>query len=207
MNERDELARGVSALGLALPNGALQKLLDHLDLIEKWNRVYNLTAVRDRSRMLTHHVLDCLAIIPHVTGRRIADVGSGAGFPGIPLAIAWPESQVTLIESSHKKASFLRQAAVELALPNIMIAAQRVESAVPDRGYDLVITRAFSDLGEFAALAGHLCARSGTLAAMKGVYPHEELAQLPGGVRLHRVVPIAVPGLRGERHLVLMDLS
>jgi 16S rRNA (guanine527-N7)-methyltransferase len=200
-----ELAQGVATLGLTLDERAQQKLLDYVAFVEKWNGTYNLTAVREPQKMLTHHVLDCLAIVPHVTGPLVVDVGSGGGFPGIPLAVADPARSVTLIDSSHKKTAFLRQAAIELELSNVTVVCDRVETWRPERGFDAVVSRAFSDLPELVLLAGHLCAPGGVIAAMKGVHPYEELAQLPAGYQLRSVLPLQVPGLRAARHLVLID--
>lgn len=205
MSPANGLEEGLEALHLALAPGVQGKLLDYLALIEKWNRVYNLTAVREPGQMLAHHLLDSLAVAPHLEGARLADVGSGAGLPGIPLALARPQLAVTLIESSHKKAAFLRQAAIELGLENVEVVNARVETWEAPRRFDIVISRAFSDLPEFVALAGRLCAGGGVLAAMKGVHPFEELAQLPTPYRTRAVIPLTVPGLDAERHLVLID--
>jgi 16S rRNA (guanine527-N7)-methyltransferase len=204
MSLREALAEGLDALELDLSDPAQQKLLDYLALIEKWNRVYNLTAVREPQKMLAQHLFDSLAVVPHMQGETIADVGSGAGLPGIPLALALPLSHVTLVESSQKKSTFLSQAVIELALTNVDVAATRVEAH--DGGvFDCVISRAFSDLAEFVALAGHLCKPDGVLMAMKGVHPYDELAQLPEGFRTREVRPLTVPGLDAKRHLVLID--
>lgn len=200
-----KLAQGIVQLGLALPPPTQQRLLDYLALLQKWNKVYNLTAVREAQKMVGHHLLDCLAVVPHVSAATILDVGSGAGLPGIPLALALPRAQVTLLDSGRKKAAFLRQAVIELKLANGEVVCERVEDWRPSRRFELVISRAFSDLPEFAALAGHLVAPGGVLAAMKGVYPHAELAQLPAEYRLKQALPLPVPGVRGERHLVLIE--
>lgn len=207
MSLGSELERGVAALDVALAPAAQQKLLAYLALIDKWNRVYNLTAVREPGQMVSHHLLDSLAVAPHLSGASLADVGSGAGLPGIPLALARPDTAVTLIESSHKKAAFLKQAAIELALDNVEVVNARVEAWDALRRFDVVISRAFSDLPEFVALAGRLCAEGGVLAAMKGVHPYEELEQLPAPYRTRAVIPLAVPGLGAERHLVLIERS
>jgi len=199
------LAEGVAQLDLKLPPRALQQLLDYLGLLEKWNRAYNLTAVRDPSAMVGQHLLDCLAVVPYIAAARILDVGSGAGLPGIPLALALPEAQVTLIDSSQKKTAFLQQAVIELGLANVAVVCARVERWSAPHRFELVISRALSDLGEFIALAGHLVSQGGTLAAMKGVYPHEELAHLPQGFRLRRAQALPVPGLRATRHLLLLE--
>jgi len=155
--------------------------------------------------MLTHHVLDSLAVVPHLGGGRILDVGSGAGLPGIPIAAALPKSQVILLESSHKKSTFLNQAAIELGLKNVNVENTRAEAWRPNDLFDIVISRAFSDLGEFIAVAAHLCAPEGVLVAMKGVYPYDELNQIPDGYRVHGVTPLVVPGLAAERHLVRIE--
>ena len=204
MSLEPELRQGAAALGLSLDDAALGKLLDYLALLAKWNRVYNLTAVREESAMVTQHLLDSLAVLPHLPEGGLADVGSGGGLPGIPLAIAEPQRTVVLVESNHKKAAFLEQARIELALGNVSVVNERVEACVPAEPFAVVISRAFSDLAEFARLAAHLLAPQGVLAAMKGVYPHEELAQLPSGVRLDRVIALRVPGLDAGRHLVLL---
>lgn len=198
------LASGLAQLGLSLDQAKQQQLLDYLALMQKWNKVYNLTAVREAEKMLVLHLLDSLAVMPYVEGERLIDVGTGPGLPGIPLAIAKPALAVTLLDSNHKKTVFLRQACLELGLANATVACERVEAWRPVERYDTVISRAFSDLAEFVNLARHLCRDEGKLLAMKGVYPHEEISRLPAQVTLLRVVPLAVPGLAAERHLVEM---
>ena len=202
MTLAQQLARGVIELGLTLPAGAQQRLLAYLELLQKWNRVYNLTAVREAPRMMSQHLLDCLAAAPHVGAATLLDVGSGAGLPGIPLAVALPESRVTLRDSNHKKAAFLRQAAMELELVNVQVVCERVETWKAAAAFAVVISRAFSDLAEFVSLAGRHAAAEGRLVAMKGVHPYEEIAQLPRGWQLLQVIPLTVPGLRAQRHLV-----
>lgn len=202
-----ELGRASAALGLALADTQVATLERYLDLLEKWNRVYNLTAIRERSRMVTHHLLDSLAVLPHVRGPRVLDVGSGAGLPGIPLAVASPALHVTLLESNHKKSAFLTQAVAELPLANVQVVAERVESWQTETRFDTIVSRAFAELGEFATLAGRLLAPQGVLAAMKGVHPFEEIERLPQGYRVQQVVRLRVPGLDAERHLVLMGAA
>jgi len=202
-----ELGRATAALGLALADTQVATLERYLDLLEKWNRVYNLTAIRERSRMVTHHLLDSLAVLPHVRGPRVLDVGSGAGLPGIPLAVAGPALHVTLLESNHKKSAFLTQAVAELQLANVQVVMERVESWQPEARFDTIVSRAFAELGEFASLAGRLLAPQGVLAAMKGVHPFEEIERLPQGYRVQQVVRLRVPGLDAERHLVLMGAA
>lgn len=204
MSLAGKLAQGVAELRLEIPAATQHKLLDYLALIQKWNQVYNLTAIRETEKMVSHHLLDCLAVVPHVRAHSIIDVGSGAGLPGIPLALALPQSRVTLLEANHKKATFLKQAVIELGLGNVEVVCERVEAWQSQERFEIVISRAFSDLPEFLAAAGRRCADSGTVAAMKGIYPDEEIAQLPPGFELCSVVPLTVPGLEAERHLVLM---
>ena len=199
------LQEGLTGLGLTVPADTQDKLLAYLALVQKWNKVYNLTAVREPGKMLTHHLLESLAVAPHVQdANTVLDVGSGAGLPGIPLALMWPQARVTLLDSNHKKAVFLRQAVIELDLKNTDVVCARVEQWQPPQQFDLVISRAFSDVAELIKAAGPLCRDDGTLAAMKGVYPYEEIAQLPAGFKLHDVVALKVPGLQAERHLVLL---
>ena len=169
--------------------------------------MHNLTSVREPEIMLTRHLLDSLAVLPYIAGPHIIDVGSGAGLPGIPLALAHPDWQVVLLESNHKKTVFLQQARIELKLNNVEVVCERVENFCPTDGFNTVISRAFSDLTDFVKLAGHLCAEgniSGRLVAMKGVYPHEELAQIPPPFMVEKVLSVAVPGLEAERHLVMI---
>ncbi len=202
------LAAGLARLNLALPVETQQKLLDYLALVQKWNRVYNLTAVRDASKMLTHHVLDSLAVVPHVSqATSLLDVGSGAGLPGIPLALALPHVRVTLLDSNQKKAAFLSQAILELGLCNAAVVCERVEKYQPRQLFGVIVSRAFSTLADFVALAGHLLAPGGALLAMKGVHPAAEIADVPAGFKLSAVTPLAVPGLDAKRHLVFLKAA
>ena len=206
MSGQERLRAGIDALALDLGAEAEAKLRRYLGLLAKWNRTYNLTAVRDEAEMVGVHLLDSLAVLPHLGNiSSLADVGSGAGLPGIPLALARPELQVTLIESSQKKASFLQQAKIELELANVGIHCGRVEQATGLPPFDAVISRAFSELAEFVCLAGHLLAPGGRLMAMKGLLPQEEIERLPDGWRLARVLSLAVPGLAAQRHLIVIE--
>jgi 16S rRNA (guanine527-N7)-methyltransferase len=199
------LEKGLEELGVPLGREAMTKLIEYLALLEKWNRVYNLTAIRDAEKMISGHLLDCLAVVPHLGGGRVLDVGSGAGLPGIPLAVAKPGIHVSLLDSSHKKAAFLKQAVAELRLKNADVVCERVESWRPTEKFDWIISRALAGLAEFAELTGHLLAPGGVLAAMKGVYPFEEIEQLPANFRASQVLRLSVPGLESERHLVLIE--
>jgi 16S rRNA (guanine527-N7)-methyltransferase len=205
MTPAEQLAQGIAELGLPVSAGIQTQLADYLALIAKWNRVHNLTAVRESAKMVSVHALDSLAVVPHLKAGSVVDVGSGAGLPGIPLALMWPQARVVLLDSNHKKTAFLRQAAIELKLKNVEVVCERAELWRPAEKFDLVISRAFSDLPEFVKLAGHLCVAGGVLAAMKGVYPDEEIAQLPSTFKLHSTLPLKVPGLNAERHLILLN--
>ncbi len=210
MTVEQQLKAGIAALGLALPEGAEQKLLAYLALLDKWNRVYNLTAVRDAGRMVSHHLLDSLAAVPHFQGGhpdliRVLDVGSGGGLPGIPLAIARPELQVTLIDSIAKKTAFLLQVKAELGLANLSVVTGRVEDFRPEAGFDVITSRAFSDLREFVSLTRHLLKPGGRWLAMKGLYPNEEIAALPPGVKVSADNALLVPGLEASRHLIVLE--
>jgi 16S rRNA (guanine527-N7)-methyltransferase len=206
-----DLEQGLAALataGISLPQGVREKLAAYLALLVKWNNVHNLTAIRDPEQMVTHHVLDALVVLPELpdTDRvRVLDVGSGGGVPGIPLAIARPNWTVVLIDSNHKKGAFLQQAAIERGLANVKTITARVEDYAPDAPFDVVISRAFSDLATFAQSSARHLAPGGRLYAMKGVFPDEEIAQLPGIVRLVATSALAVPGLDAQRHLVAME--
>jgi 16S rRNA (guanine527-N7)-methyltransferase len=204
MTPRAALDRGIGEMALALPAGAPERLLDYIALLAKWNRTYNLTAIRDPVAMVAHHLLDSLAVLPHLPlapgQARLADAGSGAGVPGIPLAIARPTWRVALAESSQKKAVFLRQATIELALANVQVHEGRVEAWRPRPLFDLVISRAFAALGEFVATCRHLVAPGGMLAAMKGTPPLDLGANCS-------LIRLRVPLLQAQRHLVLCPAS
>ena len=202
------LAGGIQALDLDLAAAAQADLLAYVALLGKWNRTHNLTAIREPERMVTHHLLDSLATLRHfpdATTLRVIDVGSGSGVPGIPIAIARPAWRVALLDSNRKKAAFLRQATAELSLANVEVVVARVEDYVPAAPFDVAISRAFSDLAQFATVAMRLVVPGGKLIAMKGVYPHEELAHLPEHIRAVASLPLDVPGLDGARHLVVMQ--
>lgn len=207
MNLSDNLSAGLHELGLDELQACTPRLLDYLALLAKWNKVYNLTAVRELERMLPQHLLDSLAVLPYISGDSLLDVGSGAGLPGIPLAIALPEMSVTLLDSNHKKTAFLQQACIELKLSNVSVVCGRVETWKPPGKFDIVISRAFSELVLFAKLAAHQCAPGGAMLAMKGVFPQEETALLPESVKVEKIIPLKVPALEAERHLVVMRVA
>ncbi len=198
---RPQLAAGLEALGL--PAALAAPLLGYLALLARWNATYNLTAIRDPRDMVAKHLLDSLAMQPFVRGlRTLADLGTGPGLPGIPLAIATPGLQVTLVESNGKKARFLREAARQLGLGNVQVAESRIEAFRPGTHFDAITARALATLPLILELGGHLPGPGGRLLAMKGVVPDEEIATLPAGWRLAAVHPLRVPGLDAERHLV-----
>lgn len=204
MTPREQLERGSVALGVQLDGRSRDSLIDFADLLLKWNRVYNLTAAREAHTVVSHHLLDSLAVLPHLKADSLADVGSGGGLPGVPLAIARPAWRIALIEPSRKKAAFLTQAKIELALDNVAVIDRRVEDFRPGKRFGCVISRAFSDLDEFVRAAAHLLAPDGTFAAMKGARPVEEISRLSGGFFVDRIVPLRVPGIEAARHLILI---
>ncbi len=204
MNRDEQLRQGLAQMEIALPSSAQERLLAYAALLYKWNKTFSLTAMREEEKAVSHHLLDSLAILPFVPASNLLDVGSGGGMPGIPLAIARPELQVTLLDSNSKKTAFLRQAAIELALPNVAVHCGRVEQYHPAMGFAAITSRAFAELADFVNLSGHLLADGGCWLGMKGVWPHDEIARLPSAVRVECVHRLAVPGVDGERHLVVV---
>jgi 16S rRNA (guanine527-N7)-methyltransferase len=196
------LLDGTRALALELSEAQLARLVAHLDLLDEWNARMNLTAIRDRPSQLTKHLLDSLTVQPHLRGERIADVGSGAGFPGIPLAIVEPHRQFTLIESTGKKCRFLEHVRDALELKNVAVVQSRAESYKPDMRFDTVLARAVGPVADLVKVAGPLVVGGGRLLAMKGRYPEQELAIRLDGWKVAAVHPLSVPGLGEERHLV-----
>ena len=205
MTPQAALDRGLGELALPLPSGASGKLMAYLGLLAKWNKTYNLTAIRDPLQGVSHHLLDSLAVIRDLSAcpGTLADVGSGGGLPGIPIAIAEPARRVTLNDASEKKGAFLRQAVIELGLSNATVHVGRVEDWRPTEGFAVVISRGFASLVDFLASCRHLAAPSGVLAAMKGTDPRDELAQVPADCDCREVKRLKVPMLDAERHLVL----
>lgn len=202
MSIEQSIIDGSKQLGIPLSSGAVEQLTAYLALLERWNRAWNLTAVREPEAMVIRHILDSLSIRPWIEGPRVLDVGSGAGLPGIPLAIACPEAQFCLLDSNGKRTRFLIQASAELRLANIDVVRSRVEDYQPAVLFNTVVSRAFSTVADLLADAGRLCAPEGRLLAMKGVFPDEELARLPPDYRLVGIYPLHIPGLDAERHLV-----
>ena len=203
MTPAEILARGLERLGLALPVEAQGKLLAYVVLLAKWNRTYNLTAIREPARMVSHHLIDSLAVLPHLPAGTLVDVGSGGGLPGIPIAIAQPQRKVTLNDSNHKKGAFMQQAVIELGLANVEVHVGRTEEWHPATGFDGAISRAFAELGDFIAACRHLVKPGGFFAAMKGVRPDNEILTLPAYIHCDAPLRLLVPLVDGERHLVL----
>ena len=210
MTLESKLSAGIAGLGLAIDMTTQRRLLDYLALIHKWNKVHNLTAIRDPEEMVTLHLLDSLSILPYlphpqasgVNSEHLLDVGSGAGLPGIVIALTRPDLRVTTLDSVGKKASFMRQAKAELKIDNLQVVGGRVEDFSPQQPFDVIVSRAFSEMGLFVRLTRHLLKPGGHWLAMKGVYPQDELAKLDG--LAHQVVELKVPGLAAQRHLVFL---
>ncbi|MFA6970181.1 MAG: 16S rRNA (guanine(527)-N(7))-methyltransferase RsmG [Gallionella sp.] len=198
----EELQSGINQLGISLSSENQEKLLDYLALLVKWNKVYNLTAIRDPQQMVSHHLLDSLAVLPHLAAGRWLDVGCGAGLPGLVLAICQPDWSVTLLDSNSKKTGFVQQAIIELGLRNANVCCARVENfQVPDK-FDGIISRAFTELGDFLRVTRHLLADNGRWVAMKGL-PEQELAGVPADCTVEQIIPLSVPGLDAARCLVI----
>ncbi|MET0329889.1 MAG: 16S rRNA (guanine(527)-N(7))-methyltransferase RsmG [Dyella sp.] len=199
---QDRLERGIDTLGLRLPAGAVERLLDYQALLQRWNSAYNLTAVRDPAEMVTRHLLDSLAILPFVQGQNLADLGTGPGLPGIVLAIAAPGRQILLVDSNGKKVRFLREAIRSLKLEGVRAEQSRVEAVQGQ--FDCVTARAFASLADMLGWGGQLLAPEGIWLAMKGRRPEDELAGVPAGFAVRAMHQLAVPGLDGERSLVVL---
>jgi len=199
-----DLTSGLNQLDL--PSTLAAPLLHYLNLLLHWNRAYNLTAIRDPQQMVSRHLLDSLTLVPYIQGKTLADLGSGAGFPGIPLALACPQLQVTLIESNSKKARFLREVVRQLALGNVEVAHSRIEAFTPVATYPQMTARALASLADIVQSGGHLLALNGQLLAMKGVYPVAEINALPPGWQVSAAHRLQVPHLTAqERHVVIIE--
>lgn len=203
MNQADELALGITQLGLDVAPDVQHKLLGYLDMLQKWNRVYNLTAIRQPEQMISGHLLDSLAVLPHLWPGRWLDVGCGAGLPGIILALMRPEWTFVLLDSNSKKTSFVQQVKIELELRNINIYCTRVEAWQAEEKFDGIISRAFAETAKFVTLTRHLLDQKGRWVTMKGV-PQQELERLPNNVSMEQVIPLQVPGLTAARCLVML---
>lgn len=201
----DQLAAGAAALGLSLDVPQQQQMLDFILLLHQWNQLFNLTGVKEPGEMITRHLLDSLTLLPLLQGRRVLDLGTGAGLPGIPLAIASPSHEFTLLDSHQKKQRFVSQVITDLGLPNVRVATIRAEHYRPESPFDTLVVRAFASLSGILSLSRPLLqARTGLLIAMKGRYPKDEIEQVGKDWRIEGILPVWVPGMEAERHLVLL---
>ena len=198
------LVTGLKQLGVSVPDSDRQRFIAYVRLLAKWNSAYNLTAVRDPEDMITRHVLDSLTLLPYLHGKHLLDIGSGAGLPGIPLAIARPDLSFTLIDANAKKTRFIVQTIGELGLKNVEVVQERVENYHPAHKFDTLMSRAFAGIADMLTQSQHLCAPDGRFLAMKGLHPREELTALPAGYAVQEVVALQVPGLDAARHVVII---
>lgn len=203
MNPADKLRIGIETLGLDIQQEEQAKLLRYLDLLQKWNKVYNLTAIRDADRMVSNHLLDSLAVLPYLWPGKWLDVGAGAGLPGLVLAMTRPEWHFTLLDSNSKKTGFMQQAAIELGMQNVEISCERVEVWQPANPFDGIISRAFASAADFTELTRHLLANGGRWVAMKGE-PEGELVQLSADIEVEQNIRLQIPGLDAARSVVIM---
>ena len=206
---KEILSNGLCQLNLAQPLDEKQRsnLITYVELLAKWNKTYNLTAVRKPEQMVTRHLLDSISICPYLRGKSILDVGTGAGLPGIPLAIVFPDRHFTLLDSNNKKTRFVVQAVSELELSNVDVVQSRVEEYKPDTSFDTITTRAYSAIGGMVKQASHLMADDGVFLAMKGANPVAEINELPSNYVVNQSIEIKVPGLDEERHLLEIKLK
>ena len=206
MSRGDVLRKGLQALAIDVPETAVDKLLAYVDLLIKWNATYNLTAIRNGDEMVTQHLLDSLTILPHLQAvKTLADIGSGAGLPGIPLALVRPDLQVTLIESVQKKSAFQQQAKIDLGLSNVSVYSGRIEDFKQIGAFDAVTARAFSDLALLVKGGAPLLREGGRIYAMKGILPQDEMTALPADWHVSSSPKLHVPGLDAERHLLILE--
>jgi 16S rRNA (guanine527-N7)-methyltransferase len=200
----EELTQGARQLGVDLSEVQHEKLLGYLALLIKWNKAYNLTAVRDPDEMVSRHLLDSLSVVPYIQGERQLDVGSGGGMPGIPLAILFPDMNVTCLDSNGKKTRFLTQVKLELKLDNLQVIHSRAEAFQPEQPFTGIISRAFSSLEDFTQWTRHMGDSQTRWLAMKGLHPADELVALPADFHLESAQALAVPGCQGQRHLLIL---
>ncbi len=203
----EQLKAGVAEAGLSLSEDKLTKLVAFVGLLNKWNKAYNLTSVRDPKEMLVKHILDSIVVGPHLNGERFIDVGTGPGLPGIPLAICYPDKQFTLLDSLGKRVRFIKQTQFELGITNVTAVQSRVEDFIPERRFDGVLSRAFASLKDMLHWCEHLVDSQGAFYALKGQYPEQELTELGDAFRLEQSRALQVPGLVGERHLIQISRS
>lgn len=198
------LRQGLNGLQLSLSEDSVAGLVQYCSLLVKWNKTYNLTAIIEESQMVTHHLLDSLAVLPHLPGGRVIDVGTGAGLPGIPLALARPDQQFTLLDGNGKKTRFLVQVVGELSLQNVEVINRRVEDYQPTLLFDVVISRAFASLTDMIGTCAHLLSAGGVFVAMKGKFPEDEISEISPPFQLLSSIALEIPGLGAERHLLML---
>lgn len=203
----NKLSRLLDEAGISLTDHQKNQLVAYVDMLNKWNKAYNLTSVRDPNEMLIRHILDSIVVAPYLQGERFIDVGTGPGLPGIPLSIVRPECQFTLLDSLGKRVRFLRQVQHELKLENIVPIQSRVEEFPSEPPFDGVISRAFASLNDMVSWCQHLPAQEGRFYALKGLVPEDEIAQLPDGYTVESIAKLQVPQLDGERHLVIIKAN
>lgn len=201
MAQENQLSEGISSFGMDIEDGVQDQMIQYINLLAKWNRTYNLTAVRDPKQMITRHLLDSMSILPYVKGDYVLDIGSGAGLPGIPLALCLPDLDFTLLDSNGKKTRFMTQVVKELRLDNVSVVKSRVEEYIPDIKFDTIMSRAFSSIGNLMKEATHLSQDSGIILAMKGTYPLAEMDEIENSEELVDIVRLDVPGVDAERHI------
>lgn len=201
----NKLSRLLNAAGISLPDHQKTLLVAYVEMLNKWNKAYNLTSVRDPEEMLVRHIMDSIVVAPHLEGSRFIDVGTGPGLPGIPLSIVCPNAHFTLLDSLGKRVRFLRQVQHELKLDNIAPVQSRVEDFPSDPPFDGVISRAFASLNDMVSWCRHLPGETGRFYALKGIFPQDEIATLPEDMGVEKVIPLSVPGLEGERNLVIIQ--
>lgn len=201
---KSELECGLTFLKINVNQLVIKQLLDYLALLEKWNKVHNLTAIRDQHQMVSTHLLDSLTVLPHLPEGPLLDVGTGAGLPGIPLAMVRQDLAVTLLDNSQKRVAFLRQAIADFHLSNVQAVCHKVETWFPQMRFNCIISRAYAEIARFIESSQHLLAEDGVFAAMKGRYPDDEIKAIPPGFGVRTTIELAVPGLEAERHLILI---
>lgn len=201
-----QLESGIKFLNVVLDRPKINQLVEYIFLLEKWNRVYNLTAIRNVNQMMAYHLLDSLSIVPWISGcSRILDVGSGAGLPGLVIAVSCPDMIVEMVDTVSKKTAFIRQVIIELGLNNVKVHTGRVESLPMTGTFDGIISRAFSNLSDFVASSSYLLTEKGHFYAMKGLIPEDEISNLDKQWTIAGIVPLVVPGLNAQRHLVIIE--